>query len=120
MLTAGGGEADARVHRLERQQLIRLERFSIVEATTLVLLVGIAVPLEHGLGWPLGVRILGPIHGLCFLAYSWLAVQTVAGGGWRPRDAVRLFVVAFIPLAGYFNLAWLRCRAATCTGEQPA
>src|SRR5262245_26328387 len=103
--------------RLEREQLKRLEILSIIEATTLVLLVCVAVPLKHGFGWPLGSRILGPIHGIAFLAYTWTALQTVAGGGWRGREIGRLFVVAFLPFAGYFNIPWLRKRAEPLNGE---
>jgi integral membrane protein len=97
---------------LERAQLKRLEVLSIAEATTLVLLVCVAVPLKHLFSWPLGSRVLGPVHGLAFLAYSWTALQTVAAGGWHGRDTARLFVVAFLPFAGYFNIPWLRKKAA--------
>jgi integral membrane protein len=102
--------------RLEREQLKRLEILSIIEATTLVLLVCVAVPLKHVVGWPLGSRILGPTHGIAFLAYTWTVLQTVAGGGWRRRDMTRLFIVAFIPFAGFFNLSWLRKRARAFDG----
>ncbi len=33
---------------------------------TLIGLLLVAVPLKHFFGWPLGVRILGPLHGLAF------------------------------------------------------
>ncbi|MFQ3788998.1 DUF3817 domain-containing protein [Halomonas sp. A29] len=101
----------------EREQLKRLEVLSIIEATTLVLLVCVAVPLNHIVGLPLGSRILGPVHGVAFLAYTWTALQTVAGGGWRGRDMARLFIVAFLPFAGFSNLSWLRQRAASLNGE---
>lgn len=103
-------------HGLERDQLRRLEILSIVEATTLVLLVCVAVPLKHLFAWPIGSQILGPVHGLAFLVYGWTALQTVAGGGWRGREVVRLFIVAFVPFAGYFNIAWLRRRAEALEG----
>lgn len=99
------------VEALERGQLKRLEILSIAEATTLAVLVCVAVPAKHLYGWPLGSRILGPVHGIAFLAYMWTALQTVSGGGWRGRDTARLFVVAFVPFAGYFNIPWLRRRA---------
>lgn len=99
--------------RLEHEQLRRLEVLSILEATTLVLLVCVALPLKHGFGWPLGTRVLGPVHGVAFLAYTWAALQTVAGGGWRGSDKLRLFAVALVPFAGYFNLPWLQRRAET-------
>jgi len=102
--------------RVEREQLKRLEILSILEASTLVLLVCVAVPLKHAFGWPTGARILGPIHGIAFLAYSWTAFQTVAGGGWQGRHMVRLFAVAFLPFAGFFNIPWLRQRAGALNG----
>jgi integral membrane protein len=103
--------------RLERQQLKRLEVLSLIEATTLVLLVCIAAPLKHALGWPLGSRILGPVHGIAFIAYTWTALQTVSGGGWRGREIARLFIVALLPFAGYVNIPWLRRKAAALDGR---
>lgn len=102
---------NALVVDLERKQLKHLEVMSIIEATTLVLLVFIAVPLRHVWGWPYGSTLLGPVHGLAFLAYIWTALQTVAGGGWRKREMARLFLVAFVPFGGYANIRWLRQRA---------
>lgn len=100
---------------LERKQLKRLEVVSLIEATTLVLLVLIAAPLRHVWGWPYGSKLLGPIHGIAFLAYIWTALQTVAGGGWHKREVLRLFIVAFVPFGGYANIRWLRERAKAFT-----
>lgn len=96
---------------LERGQLKRLEIMSVIEATTLVLLVCVAVPLKHAFGWPQGSSVLGPVHGLTFSAYLWTVLQTVCGGGWQARDTVRLVVVAHVPFAGYANIPWLRRRS---------
>jgi integral membrane protein len=104
---------------LEHDQLKRLEIFSIVEASTLVLLACVAVPMKHLLDWPLGSRILGPVQGIAFLSYSWTALQTVAAGGWRRREIARLFVVAFVPFAGYFNIPWLRRKSEALMRKGP-
>ena len=93
---------------LERAQLRRLRLVSLGEATTLILLVGIAVPLKHLAGQPLGVRVMGPVHGLMFLAYLWTAVQTVSGGGWNGRDIARLLIGALVPFGGFLNMRLLR------------
>lgn len=93
---------------LERAQLSRLRLTSLGEATTLILLVGVAVPLKHLAGQPLGVRVMGPVHGLMFLAYLWTAVQTVSGGGWSSRDIARLLIGAVIPFGGFFNMPLLK------------
>ncbi|CAM3807832.1 DUF3817 domain-containing protein [Bordetella flabilis] len=98
--------------RLESQQLKRLEILSLIEATTLVMLVCIAVPLKHVFGWPLGSRIIGPVHGIAFIAYTWTALQTVSGGGWRGPEMARLFIAALLPFAGYVNIPWLRRKTA--------
>ncbi|MEM5500308.1 DUF3817 domain-containing protein [Ahrensia kielensis] len=105
---------------LEVQQLKRLELMSLLEATTLTLLVFFMVPAKYFFDWPLGSRILGPIHGLVFLVYVWTVLQTVAGGGWMMRDVARLVLVAFIPLAGFFNIPWLRLRAVADLQGQEA
>ena len=101
----------------ERGQLRRLEIFSLIEATTLVALVGIAVPLKHVFHLAVAVRVMGPVHGLAYLAYIWTAFQTVSGGGWRPLEIARLFVVALVPFAGFANPRLLRARATRLTHE---
>lgn len=97
--------------RLELAQLRRLEAASLVETTTLVLLVGVAVPLKHLAGIPMAVTVMGPLHGLAFIAYVWTVLQTVAGGGWRRPEWLRLVVTALVPFAGYGNLSLIRRRA---------
>ena len=97
--------------RLERLQLRRLELASLVEATTLILLVGVAVPLKHLAGHPVAVAVMGPVHGFAFVAYIWTVLQTVAEGGWRRPEWLRLVATAFVPFAGYANLALIRRKA---------
>lgn len=109
MTTSATSEASMAT-REEQGQLRKLELASLLEAATLVTLVLIAVPLKHIGGWPLAVRVMGPVHGIAFLFYLWTVVQTVAGGNWRPGEVARLVFVAFIPFMGFFNIAWLRRR----------
>ena len=92
---------------IELAQLHRLEFASLVEGTTLLFLLVIAVPLKHLYGWPIGVRIMGPVHGLAFCAYLWFVVQTVTGGDWRTREIARVLICAFIPFGAFFNHALL-------------
>lgn len=102
----------ARYQREERAQLRRLEIISMIEATTLLVLVGIAVPLKHLGEWRLGVQLMGPIHGVAFIAYVWATLQTVAGGQWRPVEVARLLAVAFVPFGGFLNRPFLARKAA--------
>lgn len=104
---SAGGAAE-----IELAQLRRLEIASGAEATTLLLLVLVAVPLKHLGGWDTGVRVMGPVHGLVFMTYIWIAVQTIAGTAWRPAEMARLLVVALVPFGGFFNLPFLARKAA--------
>ena len=106
--------------RLEREQLRRLEVASIVEASTLILLLLVAVPLKHLAGWAAAVTVVGPVHGLAFLAYVWTTVETAAGGGWSRREFARLFIVAFIPFGGFANVAFLRRKIARLSSVEAA
>lgn len=92
--------------------LRHLEIASVIEGTTLVLLLGIAVPLKHLGGWPIGVQVLGPLHGLALLIYLWIAIQAVTGAGWSRGDLMRVFLLAALPLGGFFNAAFLSRKIA--------
>lgn len=105
---------------IELAQLRRLEIVSFAEATTLVALVLIAVPLKHLAGWNMGVQVLGPIHGIAFLAYCWTAIQTVAGADWSRVEMARLFAAGFLPFGGFLNLPFLRRKARTYRAAEAA
>ena len=89
----------------------RLCRLSLLEGTTLLALLLVAVPLKHLAHLPLAVAIIGPIHGLVFSAYIWAVVEAVAGEGWNRRDALRLTLAAFVPLGSFANVSFLRQKA---------
>jgi integral membrane protein len=88
----------------ERIRLIRQMRLaSMLEATTLALLVFVAMPLKYGFGLDEATSILGPVHGLAFLYYLWVLIQVVLAGGWTRAAILRMVLSAFIPLAGFIN-----------------
>jgi integral membrane protein len=92
----------------QRAQIRRLGIVSLLEASTLILLLFVAVPLKHLAGWPAAVAVVGPIHGLAFLAFLWLAIETAAGGECSKREAARLVLMAFIPFGGFASFVFLR------------
>lgn len=94
------------------EELQRLRLASVAEAVTLAVLVSMAVPLKHFAGWPLGVQLMGPVHGLAFLLYVWCMAQAVSSGVWTGREIARLVIVAFIPFAGFTTARLIRCKAA--------
>ena len=87
----------------ELSQLKRMRAISLIEGSTLLLLVLVAVPLKHLAGLAVATRIMGPIHGLAFLAYIWMLIQLVSGGGWSRSEIIRLAIAAFVPFGGFVN-----------------
>ena len=96
------GESEAKSGRFRR-----LHAASMIEGSTLVLLVFVAVPLKHFGGRPIVVTILGPIHGLAFLYYMLTVIEAVVAGGWMRGEIARLLLIAFIPFGGFANLPFL-------------
>ncbi|SNB72789.1 MULTISPECIES: DUF3817 domain-containing protein [unclassified Agrobacterium] len=87
----------------ELAQLRRMRVVSLLEGTTLLLLVFVAVPLKHLVGYPTATRVMGPVHGIAFVLYIWMLFQTVMIGKWSRRDAARMAVAAFIPFGAFLN-----------------
>ncbi|MBS4048828.1 MAG: DUF3817 domain-containing protein [Alphaproteobacteria bacterium] len=84
---------------------------ALIEGCTLVTLVCIAAPLKHLAGIPTASAILGPVHGIAFVAYIWLIFSTRRELGWTTGDLARLLVPAFIPFGTFFNVGFLNRKA---------
>ena len=97
-------------HQDDRRLLRRMRLASFLEATTLAILVFVAVPLKHAFGMPQLVSAVGPIHGLAFLFYIWMLIQSHFQIGWTGREWLRMVACAFIPLAGFINERLLKQR----------
>ena len=99
------------------RQLRRMRLASFLEASTLAVLVFVAVPLKHLVGLPQAVSVMGPIHGLAFMFYVWMLVQSHFQIGWSGREWLRMLLCAFVPLAGFVNERLLKRRQeALATG----
>ncbi len=91
--------------------MIGLRRTAIVEAWTLILLFGVAMPLKYWVGIEQATSIMGPIHGLAFMVFVWFVIRSLAEGIIDAFGAARLILGAFIPGAGFVNERWLRCQS---------
>ncbi|MDZ5460080.1 DUF3817 domain-containing protein [Azohydromonas lata] len=81
--------------------LRHLRRCALAESVTLLLLLCVAVPLKHAAGWPWGVNVMGPLHGLAFVLYGWRLLVTATYAGWPVTLTLRLAAAAFLPLGGW-------------------
>jgi integral membrane protein len=100
----------------ELTALRRLRVVSMLEGTTLLALVLVAVPLKHMAGLPVATKIMGPIHGLAFVAYVWMLMNNLAGSDWSRRERMQMMIAAMIPCGAYMNERMLARRQAMLTG----
>jgi integral membrane protein len=82
---------------------------ALAEATTFLALL-VASAIKHTDGGELGVQILGPIHGLLFIAYVALAWQLREEAGWTGKQTSWVLVGAVLPFGGYVVDWWLARR----------
>jgi integral membrane protein len=80
---------------------------ALVEATTFLALL-VAAVVKRTDGNEIGVQILGPIHGLLFIAYVAMALQLRSECGWTNRQTFWILVGAVLPFGGYVVDRWLR------------
>jgi integral membrane protein len=81
----------------------RLRLIGILEGISLLVLIGIAVPLKHALDEPLLVRIMGPVHGLLFLMF---VINTLSVGidyRWKFSTTTwKVLVACLIPFGTFY------------------
>lgn len=75
----------------------RLRVIGLIEATSFLLLLGVAMPLKYVWGLPLPVKITGWVHGVLFIAFVFAIPGAVRHAGWSWRGAALLFVSALLP-----------------------
>lgn len=80
------------------------------DGIALLALAFVAVPIKYMLDQPLGVKILGPVHGALFLSLTAATLSALARGALRPGLALLLLVGALLPLGAF--LADYRLRLA--------
>ncbi|NLV55897.1 MAG: DUF3817 domain-containing protein [Acidimicrobiales bacterium] len=80
-----------------------MARASLIEAVSYLALLG-GVFAKRVLDAPGegGVPILGPIHGLVYLAYAGAIMATRDQLGWKAKETILALVVGAIPFGGFW------------------
>ena len=93
---------------------------ALVEATTFLALL-IASAIKNTGGSEVGVQILGPIHGLLFIAYVVFALNLRQPAGWTGAQTAWILIGAVLPFGGYVVDWWLlrRERAGLAPDGRP-
>ncbi|KXU35838.1 hypothetical protein AXK11_05530 [Cephaloticoccus primus] len=81
-------------------RLVRL--VTLVEATSFLLLLAVAMPLKYLAGLPQAVRIVGMLHGVLFLLLCWALLQAVLDERLSAKRALATFAITFVPVAPFF------------------
>lgn len=88
-------------HHMKRIALIRLRLAGLIEGTSFLVLLFIAMPLKYGMDMPMAVKIVGWIHGVLFLYFCMLLLQTLLIARWKLSRAALFFVAALIPFGPF-------------------
>jgi integral membrane protein len=88
-----------------KSDLTYLARAALLEGTTLLVLVGVAVPLKHLGGYPTFASVMGILHGVAFLFYWWLLVRTATANSWSRTVTISATAAALVPFGGWI-IAW--------------
>jgi integral membrane protein len=91
----------------QRMNTLRNFRWvALAEATSFLALL-VATALKYSDKGETGVQVLGPIHGMLFLAYVALALIVRPELRWSNRTTILVLIGAVLPLGGYAVDRWL-------------
>jgi len=79
---------------------------ALIEATSFLALL-VAAVIKRTDGGEMGVQILGPIHGLLFIAYVVVAFSIRHEENWSGKVTFWILVGAVLPFGGYVVDWWL-------------
>ena len=79
---------------------------ALVEATSFLALL-VATYVKYNDDAPTGVQILGPIHGVLFIAYVFVAINIRLRGGWSNPVTLAVLLAAVVPFGGFVVDRWL-------------
>lgn len=78
-----------------------LRSVALAEATSFLVLLAATV-IKYAFDAPGGVRVLGPIHGVLFLAYVGLVLYERQERGWNGQQTLLGLISAVVPLGGFW------------------
>jgi len=74
---------------------------AIVESASFLLLLA-GMVFKYGFDNETGVTLMGPLHGVLFIAYIAGALSVRSQAGWSWGQTVKIIIAAIIPIAGFF------------------
>jgi integral membrane protein len=91
------------MHAIFSTALGRLKLLGWLEGSSLLLLLGLAVPLKYVFDAPAFVKILGPVHGILFLLFIFQAISAGIEQQWSFRKTTwKVLVACLIPFGTFY------------------
>ncbi len=75
---------------------------ALLEGTSLLLLLGFAMPMKYFFQEPIFVKIIGMAHGLLFIAYLILAVMQKIAFNWSLKTLAIVSIASVLPFGTFY------------------
>jgi integral membrane protein len=95
-----------------QNRLRTLQLVGYAEATSFLLLLGVAMPLKYAAGWPLGVTVVGAAHGVLWILYLIAAARAGLAYKWGAKEFLGAGLASVLPAGPFVFDAWVIRRAA--------
>jgi integral membrane protein len=79
----------------------RLRAIGLVEGVSFLILLGVAMPLKYFAGMPQAVKVVGWTHGLLFIAFCMVLLQTRLDAKWNAWRTGTILVAALLPFGPF-------------------
>ena len=93
-------------------QLGRLRLAGYLEGISLILLLGVAVPLKYMASNPGMVRTIGPLHGILFLWFIVSALSVGVEKQWKWQTTWKVLIACLIPFGTFYIDRYILKQAA--------
>jgi integral membrane protein len=75
---------------------------ALLEGTSLLLLLGFAMPMKYFFQEPIFVKTIGMAHGLLFIAYLILAVMQKIASNWNLKTLAIVSIASVLPFGTFY------------------
>ncbi|WP_164019129.1 DUF3817 domain-containing protein [Pyxidicoccus trucidator] len=86
----------------------RFRAVALAEGLSFIALLFIAMPLKYLAGMPLGVRVVGMVHGLLFVLYLFALLEVAIACRWSLVRVLGAFGASLVPFGNFVLEARLR------------
>jgi integral membrane protein len=89
--------------KLIRSQLGILRILGLLEGSSLIALIFIAMPLKYVFESPLAVQVVGPIHGVLFILFVLISLTVSIAQGWSFwKTTWKVMLSSFVPFGTFY------------------